>query len=78
MKMLSLKLRDEVFDEVEEVIKKFKVPRNTYINEALAFYNKVNRRRLLKKKLAAEVSLAKASALTELGEWDGLADEGIE
>lgn len=78
MKMLSLKLRDDVFREVEEMVKKFSVPRNAYINDALAFYNKVNRRRLLKKELAREVSLAKAATLETLKELDALADEGIE
>ena len=78
MKLLSLKLKDEIFKEVEEVVKKFNIPRNAYINEALAFYNKVNRRRLLKKQLAKEVGLARATSLEVLREFEGLSDEGLE
>jgi hypothetical protein len=78
MKLLSLKLRDEVFKEVEEVVKKFNIPRNAYINEALDFYNKVNRRRLLKKQLAKEVELARASSLEVLQEFESLGEEGLE
>jgi hypothetical protein len=43
MKLLSLKLKDSVFEDVEQVLKKMKIPRNAYINEALEFYNKLNR-----------------------------------
>ena len=78
MKLLSLKLKDEIFKEVEEVVKKFNIPRNAYINEALAFYNKVNRRRLLKKQLAKEVGLARATSLEVLREFEALGDEGLE
>ena len=78
MKLLSLKLKDEIFKEVEEVVKKFNIPRNAYINEALAFYNKVNRRRLLKKQLTKEAGLARVTSLEVLREFEALSDEGLE
>lgn len=78
MKVLSLKLKQEIFDEVEEVVKKFKISRNAYINEALAFYNKVNHRRLLKKKLEGEIRLARANSLEVLKEFEVFGDENIQ
>ena len=48
-KVLSLKLGDDIFREVEDIIHKIKKSRNAYINEALAFYNQENRKKILKK-----------------------------
>ena len=78
MKLLSLKLKDEIFQEVEEVVKKFNIPRNAYINEALDFYNKVNRRRLLKKQLSKEVGMVRATSMEVLREFEALGEEGLE
>ena len=78
MKILSLKLKDEIFREVEVVVEKFNIPRNAYINEALAFYNKINRRRLLKKQLHKEVGLARATSMEVLREFEALEEEGLE
>lgn len=78
MKLLSLKLKDEIFREVEEVVKKFNIPRNAYINEALVFYNKINRRRLLKKQLIKEVGPARATSMEVLREFEALSEEGLE
>ena len=53
-KNLSLKLQDEIYKEMEQVLRKLKRPRNAYINEAIHFYNKLIARRLLKNKLMRE------------------------
>ena len=50
-KALSLKVKDDIFKEVEEIVFQINIPRNAYINQALSFYNKLNKRKLLKKKL---------------------------
>ena len=47
MKALSLKLDDSVFTETEQLITHIKKSRNRYINEALDYYNKVQKRKLL-------------------------------
>ena len=47
-KVLSLKLKDEVFREAEEILRQNKRPRNAYLNEAINFYNKLWKRKLLK------------------------------
>ncbi len=53
MKAISLKIKDEIFEELEKVVKEIHMSRNAYINKALELYNKINRRqktrRLLRK-----------------------------
>jgi predicted transcriptional regulator len=75
MKVLSLKLDDEVFDETERIISKLDLARNRYINEALALYNKYNRRKMLKSQLAREAALANATSMDVLREFEALADD---
>ena len=72
MKVLSLKLREEIFREVEKVIKKIHLSRNAYINQALSYYNAVNRRKLLKNQLARESGAVSASSLEVLREFERL------
>jgi predicted transcriptional regulator len=49
MKILSLKLDDDIFNETEEITAKLRLARNRYINEAVNMYNLVQKRRLLKR-----------------------------
>jgi hypothetical protein len=74
MKNLSLKLQDDIFLETEKVLAKVKKNRNRYINEALAFYNRLHRRRLLSKQLAKESKLVSANSLEVLAEFEKLND----
>ena len=77
MKILSLKLKEEVFNEVENVVKKIHVSRNAYINEALSFYNRLNKRKLLRKKLAGESQAVQATSLAVLREMEKLEDDFV-
>lgn len=74
MKILSLKLKEDVFSEVERVVKTIHVSRNAYINQALEFYNKLNQRKQLRKKLAQESKMVSSSSLEILHEMDKLED----
>ena len=74
MKILSLKLRDDIFEDAEQMVHKIHVSRNAYINQALDFYNQINRRKLLRKKLAKESKLTRAVSLEVLGEMEMLDD----
>ena len=76
MKTLSLKLDDSVFTETEQVINHIKKSRNRYINEALDFYNKVQKRKLLASKLEKESKLVKDESLTVLHEFELIDYEG--
>lgn len=74
MKVLSLKLKEDVFSEVENVLKEIHMPRNAYINRALLFYNKLNKRKLLRKKLEKESQTVHAVSLEVMGEMEKLED----
>ncbi len=74
-KALSLKLKDEIFKDVEQIIHEIDIPRNTYINDAIDFYNKLNRRKKLKRQLAAESELVSQNSLEILDEFEKLKDE---
>jgi len=75
MKTLSLKLDDNIFEETEDVLIKLKKSRNRYINEAVDYYNRINRRNLISKKLSRESKLVKRESLAVLAEFETLQDE---
>ena len=74
MKVLSLKLKEDVFNEVDRVVKKIHISRNAYINQALDFYNKLNKRKLLRKKLQAESKAVRSGSIEVLHELEKLDD----
>ena len=74
-KALSIKLKEEVFQETEEIIRKIPMSRNSYINQALEHFNKVKKRRLLAEKLRQESKLVSKESLAVLGELELLEDE---
>ena len=51
MKNLSLKMDEDIFQEMERNIARIRKNRNRYINEAVQFYNMVQNRKLLSKQL---------------------------
>jgi hypothetical protein len=71
-KNLSLKLNDAVFEETEQILKKIKMPRNTYINKAVDYFNEYNKRGLLKKDLLRESKLVAEDSMTVLHEFEEL------
>jgi metal-responsive CopG/Arc/MetJ family transcriptional regulator len=75
MKSLSLKLKEDILKETEELLGLLKKNRNAYINEALRHYNLVQKRRLLAIELEAEARMASASSLEVLREMEQLDDE---
>lgn len=75
MKTLSLKLDEEIFEEVEKITSKLKLARNRYINEAVNIYNLFNKRRLLKKQLEKESKLVSKDSMDILHEFEKLIDE---
>ena len=77
-KVLSLKLRDDIFREVEDIIHKIEKSRNAYINEALAFYNQENRKKILRKTLELESRLVRENSLGVLEEFEKLEDSILE
>ncbi|MCK9220764.1 MAG: hypothetical protein M0P47_12045 [Bacteroidales bacterium] len=72
MKTLSLKLDETVFSETEQVLQHVKKSRNRYINEALEYYNKIQKRKLIASKLEKESKLFKDESLLVLHEFEAL------
>ena len=73
-KVLSLKLQEKVFEETEEILRKSRKARNAYFNEAINLYNKLWKRKLLKKELAKESALFAADSLEVLEVFERLED----
>jgi hypothetical protein len=74
MKTLSLKLDNLVFEETEQLLEKVKKSRNRYINEALSYYNRVQKRKLMSDLLIKESKLVGDESMQILNEFD-LLDE---
>jgi len=75
-KNLSLKLKDEIFEETERVLKKVKRPRNAYINEAIHFYNRLFTRKTLKNQLQKESAMVAEDSMAVLDEFEKF-EEGL-
>ncbi|MEI6886195.1 MAG: hypothetical protein WCO02_17025 [Bacteroidota bacterium] len=72
MKTLSLKLDETVFRETEQVLQHVKKSRNRYINEALEYYNKIQKRKLIASRLEKESNLLKGESILVLHEFEAL------
>ncbi|MCF8371973.1 MAG: hypothetical protein K9H64_10145 [Bacteroidales bacterium] len=70
MKTLSLKLDDSTFGETEKILEWIKQPRNRYINEAIDYYNRVQKRLILEKKLKKESALVRQNSMDVLKEFE--------
>ena len=77
-KALSLKLREDIFEQVEEITKLAHIPRNSYINRALDFYNAYNRRKLLRGQLHKESRIVRGDSMRVLREFEKLQDDLLE
>jgi predicted transcriptional regulator len=70
MKTVSLKIDDSIFGETEQILARIKKPRNRYINEAIEFYNKLQRKQILEKKLKKESGLVKVDSMSVLKDFE--------
>ena len=74
-KALSLKLKDEVFLETEQILRRSHKPRNAYFNEAIDLYNKIWKRKILKKALGEESAMVSEDSLEVLGIFEKIEDD---
>jgi hypothetical protein len=70
MKTVSLKIDDSIFGETEKILSRIKIPRNRYINEALEYYNKIQRRQILEKRLKSDSDLVKSESIKILKDFE--------
>jgi len=72
MKTVSLKIDDSIFGETEKILSRIKKPRNRYINEAIEYYNRLQKRLILEKKLKKESDLVKMDSMSVLNEFENI------
>jgi hypothetical protein len=70
MKTVSLKIDDSIFDETEKILARIKKPRNRYINDAIAHYNRIQKRLILEKRFKSESDLLKKDSLSVLNDFE--------
>jgi predicted transcriptional regulator len=76
MKTLSLKLDEMVYEETEKLLEKIKKPRNRYINEALHYYNQIQKKKIISEQLMKESKLVSDESMNVLNEFEKLEDYG--
>lgn len=72
MKTISLKVDDSIFGETESLVAFMKKSRNRYINEALDYYNKVQKRKILAQKLQNESSAVRDDSMAVLKKFENI------
>lgn len=75
MKNISLKMDEAVFKDTEKILSITGKPRNRYINEAVDYYNQLQARYLLKKKLNTESNLVREGSIQVLKEFEETSNE---
>lgn len=70
MKTISLKIDTLIFGETESILSHLKIPRNRYINEALAHYNALKHRQLIEKQLLKDSTLVKDESMQVLSDFE--------
>jgi len=76
MKSISLKIQEPILFEADSVSSQLKTSRNKYINEAVAFYNKHQKRKLIEAQIARESMLVREESLEVYKEFEQL-DDGL-
>ena len=66
---------DKVFDDTEKILIKVRKNRNRYINDAVDFYNSLQKRRILNNQLKKESKLVRDESMKILEEFENLSDE---
>ena len=73
-KIVSLKIDESIFGETENILSRLKKPRNRYINVAIDYYNRFQRRLLIEISLKKESELVKKDSMSVLKEFEGIDD----
>ena len=72
MKTVSLKIDESIFGETEKILSNIKISRNRYINDAIEFYNKAQKRQAIEKQLKLESKLVQKESMKVLEEFENL------
>lgn len=74
MKSISLRIDESILSQTDHLSEYVKSTRNNYINEAIAYYNKIQGQRLLAEKLRKESLLVRNDSMQVLSEFEQLWD----
>ena len=74
MKTISLKLDENIFQDTEKVLDSVNLSRNRYINEAILYYNNMQRKLQLERILTAESKACEQSSKEVLNEFEMIDD----
>ena len=72
MKTILLEIEDSLFAETELIISNLKVSNNQYTNDALEYYNEIQKRQNLENQLKFESALVKNESINILKEFENL------
>ncbi len=75
MKSIFFNLDEEIFSETEQILSVLKITRNKYINDALDYYNKYQRKKMMESRLIIESALVRKESLSVLKEFEDLEDK---
>ncbi|HPJ79112.1 MAG TPA: hypothetical protein P5086_13430 [Prolixibacteraceae bacterium] len=75
MKSIFFNLDDVIFNETERILSGMKISRNKYINDALEWYNKFQRKKMMELKLISESEAVRKESLSVLKEFEDLEDK---
>ena len=78
MKILSLKLKEDIFEELESIMEKVKLSRNAYINQAIKHYNQIYRKGVIRKQLKQASILVREESLKVAKEFEGLDNQFLD
>jgi hypothetical protein len=74
MKTLSLKLDNSVYEETELLLDKIQKTRNRYINEALQYYNQIQKKKLIEQMLIVDSKIVSNESMKVLHEFENIVD----
>jgi len=75
MKTISLKIQDAIFQETEKILAGIRQSRNGYINEAIEYYNKFQKRKMLEEQLKIESKLVAENSMEILKDFEAFEDK---
>ena len=70
MKTVSLKIDDLIFGETEMILSRIKMSRNMYINDAIKYYNNIQKSPILEEMPKIEWDLVKKDSLSLLKDFE--------
>ena len=70
MNIVSLKINDTIFGETEKILLTIGISRNKYINDAIEYYNNIQRKKILEKRINVESKLVEEDSMVVLKDFE--------